>query len=663
MPIIEPIVTAPTIRRIAAFDLEWIPAEEFCPNYEADVKKVRACSLTADHPGDCKFVEYSPHSAPLKLRLGGFFDGTEYVVFEKIENLIDHMLQDKYAGYWIYAHAGGLADIHFVFECLLDRIRRRKMDYQIKSSFSGSSAIIVTVKVGKKRWFFIDSYWLLRDKLESIGKHLGMNKLAAEERKTAKERRKFYAEAPLSVLMPYLEQDCRILYEAITKFEEYVLSIGGELKMTIASTGMTLFRRAFQKSVIPTGDWINSIARRAYFASRVEVVSRNATDFKLYDINSSFPYSMTFPQPCECVAMSTEIPDDENEIFISDVLIHVPEMHLPPVPYRHEGRVFFPTGTWRTYLSSVDIYLAMKYGCKILKVYNTYHFNTFNDLKEYAETIYAKRASSLSSYEKLVLKYLLNSLYGKFAEGDEKQTMLINPEVLDRINMKMMQPGVFQETNRVTVPHVHVAVSMHITAIARRTLYEFAAMCYQQGRPFYYCDTDSLATPADLPIDDTKLGSLKLEKSMKWAEFILPKIYRGEGLELQKNGTWKDVRLEKAKGFSLGTKEESWNRLESIIKGEPIGIQRMIRVKESLSRLTADGDPVTHPVEVRLFKRLAYERLTKRRHYPDGETRPWKIDELVTGNVVNEHFTDDELLSYLRASGADPREVINGDSP
>ena len=42
---------------------------------------------------------------------------------------------------------------------------------------------------------------------------------------------------------------------------------------------------------------------------------------------------------------------------------------------------------------------------------------------------------------------------------------------------------------------------------------------------------------------------------------------------------------------------------------------------------------MTDPVEVRLFKKLAYESLTKRHHYPDGETRPWNINEVVSGNV------------------------------
>lgn len=566
-----------------------------------------------------------------------------------MDGLLDHILQAKYAGHWIYAHAGGLADVHFVFDNLLDRIRNKKSAYQITSSFSGSSAIITTIKLGRLKWFFIDSYWLLRDKLASIGKHLGMLKLGEEKRKTSKEARDFYANAPLSELLPYLRQDCEILYEAIVKFEEYVLSIGGELKMTIASTGMTLFRRAFLKRVITTGDWVNGLARKAYFASRVEVINRHATGFKTYDINSSFPYAMTFPQPADCIGMSMDIPDDETSLFIADLTIEVPNMHLPPVPYRHENRVFFPVGTWRTHLSSVDVYLALKHGCKIIKLHSVHHFEPCDDLKDYANVIYTKRSGSDSSYEKLVLKYLLNSLYGKFAEGDEKQQLLINPAKIDREKMKMLQPGVWLDTHKAMVNHVHVPFSMHITAIARRTLYEFAMECYKQGKPSHYFDTDCLATSADLPTDEKTLGSLKLEKMFTWGEFVLPKIYRGEGFELMKNGTWEPVRTERAKGFSLGPKSESWDRLDDIISGKPIGVQRMIRVKESMRR----SGEITDPVEVRLFKKLAYESLTKRHHYPDGQTRPWDIKEVVSGELFKPRLDDDELREYLLNSVED----------
>ena len=73
---------------------------------------------------------------------------------------------------------------------------------------------------------------------------------------------------------------------------------------------------------------------------------------------------------------------------------------------------------------------------------------------------------------------------------------------------------------------------------------------------------------------------MKLEKRLDWAEFVAPKIYRGEGEELKDDGTWKDVKLAKAKGFSLGKFDDPLEALGKIIDGEQVGVQTMVRMRE-----------------------------------------------------------------------------------
>ena len=156
-------------------------------------------------------------------------------------------------------------------------------------------------------------------------------------------------------------------------------------------------------------------------------------------------------------------------------------------------------------------------------------------------------------------------------------------------------------------------------------------------------NTDSLWTKADLPVDDSKLGQLKLEKRIKWAEFLAPKIYRGEGFELQKDGQWKPTAFTKAKGFSLGrSRGEAWRRFDQIAGGDRIGIQRQVRLRE----LYRSGD--TSPIDILVIKALTFEMLSKRFHYPDGETRPWHIKELTSGDVYPKGFAfEDEILDRI----------------
>ena len=1091
MPVFNPITSDRKLRRFGVFDLEWVPGEALPPlvNTLLQIEGIRS-------PVRVPLPAVKRSTEALQLRLAGYYDQqaadidsdeTEsevevverYQHFTSVSELVNFLLVREHRGNWFFAHAGGLADMQFVLDDLLAEIKAQAAasagsersttvysvdgkkktteitngTWNIKASFSGSSAIIVHVSKGKNSWHFCDSYWLLRDKLANIGKAIGIRKGDSDEAKawmserfgrsitdfdTLKQSEKviFYAEVPQSILVDYNKTDCEILWKAIAQFEKEIVNLGGQLQQTIASTAMTLFRRSFFKRDIFTSERLNLVCQEAYFASRVEVLSRNATDFLMYDINSSFPFAMTFPLPGNLIEFRTTLPEDDSDecIYLANVTIEVPDMHLPPLPFRQENRVFFPVGRWRSWFTSTDIRLAVREGAIVHKVHEVYTFEPFYDFAEYAKKIYKLRADATSDFRRLILKYLLNSLYGKTAEGTMKQEMLINPTEIDRESMQMLQPGVWLVEKEAIIAHRHVPIAAVITSIARRTLYDLAKECYRQGCSLYYCDsirgdrtvvlkspqgeviidpveevwgrsdgsvlsyhggkeelslgsgwsalardssgsegwfplkrlirhktskgmflisskrgqvhvtedhslvveneevkpvafveknmqfdtvaaprlperdvvdlfdyvkdfsrvvkgspyhggsithyfqpdatgewlelvnyhktrpkikrfykkgssdfhhflrvlaafisegssslrgvttrtrdmfslcqnkkewlddlkvdlecitkgviltgpnwsdgsnvyylrsgasllpclfgtlggikgsaerklpsfiyelsdsdfkvffdvllegdgsvdnagrdvystisqrlaagvsftlsqrglqhsihyrpskkcytirqrpgdterkrwttlveesrfegyvydlevegahtfvdglgrvllhnTDSLATKADLPVNDKDLGALKLEKKMEWAEFVAPKIYRGEGFELQRDGTWKPKTLNKAKGFSLGVGQQAFDKLDKIIAGDRIGVQRMTRIRE-LYRTMVGGQYTTAPFEMLVIKALTFEMLTKRFHYPDGETRPWSIKELMSGDIYPKGF-------------------------
>ena len=694
MPVFNPIRSERKLRRFGVLDLEWVPGETLpeLVNTEVRIDGIRK-KLRIPLP------VFKRMTGPLQLRLAGYYDQVpaaaegddepemqeRYRHLSTIRELVDYLLVREMRGNWFFAHAGGLADMQFVLDDILGQIKSQVGEqaavtrsrttwgpngekrseeieaaagrcWKIKASFSGSSAIIVTVSSGKNAWHFCDSYWLLRDKLANIGKAIGIKKGDSPEAKkwmserfgreiddfdtlSQKEKTIFYREVPLDILTGYNKIDCEILWKAVAQFEDEIVSLGGQLQQTIASTAMSLFRRAFLGRDIFTSETLNGICMESYFASRVEVLSRNAHDFKIYDINSSFPYAMTFPLPGNLIEFRTTLPDDDRDecIYLADVTIEIPQMHFPPLPYRKDNRVFFPVGRWRAWFTSTDIRLALREGAILHDVHQVYVFEPFFDFGEYASKIYKLRSDATTDFRRLVLKYLLNSLYGKCAESIHKQEMLVNPDEIDRATMQMLQPGVWLAEKEAKIAHRHVIVAAVITAIARRTLYDYGKECFNQSKPLYYCDTDSCATRAELPVDDKRLGALKLEKKMGWAEFVAPKIYRGEGFELLRDGTWKDKRLTKAKGFSLGGGQTAWDKLDKIISGDRIGVQRMTRMRE-LYRTMINGQHATAPFELLVIKALTFEMLSKRFHYPDGETRPWTVDELRSGDRVPKGF-------------------------
>lgn len=569
----------------------------------------------------------------LEIRLIGVYDGYRYRAYRDIETFLDCELTSANQGKWFYAHAGGLADIQFIFEKFC-----RDKDYQVEASFSGSSAIIVHVRRGHKVWHFVDSYWTFRDKLKNIARFIGMEKGNSEEAddpdeqgiseeefiRRVEKKREWFRSVSIDLLRSYNEMDCIILWKALHQFQCSILEMGGQLQMTIASTSMHLFRRKYLHRNVETSKNVNSVARNAYFASRVEVFQTAVKDALYYDINSSFPFSMTTPCPGNFLGVTRgKFPKNPKRLYISDVEVEVPDIHCSTLPMRFKGRVFFPTGKWRGWFNNIDIDLLERLGGRIHKIHETYVFDSFDDLAMYSTDIYEKKKNARDDFEKIVYKYLLNNLYGKFAECEIKQKLIIDPDCTS--NKYMIMPGVWLEETKVDLPHVHVPISAHITSMSRRILYEFMAATEE----FHYCDTDGFSTTGTL-VTGKELGDLKLEKIIDNGYFIMPKLYMIDGLCIGGKDEWKDMEYVKAKGFSRITAE----RFMRLLEGDSISYERMSRLRENIRRGTAK------PTESTILKRIRIKNLhdtgfnparhviPKRFTYPDGHTRPWHVQEL-----------------------------------
>lgn len=592
---LDPIDKSPVLRRFLAYDLEWIPGEEL---YER----------TPDG-----YTVNARRTAPLQHRMTGVFDGQRYRRYRDVSDFLNGELTRENRGAWFYAHAGGLADMGFVLEKIIDKIGENDA-YTCRASFSGSSAIIVKVSRGHNSWFFIDSYWLLRDKLANIAKSLGMEKANEGERKTKAQAREFYAHAPDATLGAYNAVDCEILWKAVDRFEQTLLDMGGQLQMTIASCALELFRRKYLHSPIQTSASVNIRAMEAYFSSRVEPYERECGRAFKWDVNSSFPYAMTFPMPGQAHGAGRRMPEGgRGELYMADVDLEVPESYLPPLPRRCQGRVFFPTGRWGGWYTSTDIELLQREGGKVNKVREVVRFDPRDDLAQYAEDLYQRRKTETDPFVRLVYKYLLNSLYGKFGESEYKQQVWINPDVIDDVGdpengvepMRCMMPGVWAQDIKVPVKHAHVPISAFTVARARLTLYDGLSQCQR----IYYTDTDSNVTTARLT-NSNELGGWKLEDEISSGYFAAPKVYSYTTLDGETHY--------RAKGFS----DMDAAKFDLLVSGQKIPYQRMARLKELY------GGATTAPVEVLVEKALRGLALPKRCMYPDGKTRPWRVDEL-----------------------------------
>lgn len=600
----SPITSSRERAKLAVYDLEWLPGE-------------------------------------MRLRLIGAMDGRGYRSFLSVNTFLDWALSPANSGTRFYAHAGGLADINFILGTLISR------GYDCEAISSGSSIIFLSVRKGRHRWFFCDSYWTLRAPLAMIAKSLGLEKGSCE------------FDAPLDELEAYNKLDCEILFKALLRLENELWELGGSLRVTLASCAMDLFRRAYMSETIDVPKNVNDDLRAGYHGGRVEVYQEIVSEKGYYyDINSSYPYAMTYVLPGSFLGTSRRITP------VSWVHARVRTTgYCPALPYRADA-LYFPTGEFSGWFYAHELDQS---GVEILSVDKVFGFRPNLDMAQYSEDIYTRRKHTDDEFRRLIYKLLLNSLYGKTGERRDKTKTVINPSAAWLHDAKkrnhaaesageskpvtMLLPGVFQSLEPVDIPHEHVALCGAVTAIARRNLREYMLSDNQKDPTIYYCDTDGFGTDRSDIQCSGDLGALKLEKTFDYAEFAGPKLYMIDSLVRAKGFPLKaiaeQIMYEPLRDFSEGVDageyidpsvvlEEAGGKHFSesptlrreifarIVSGDPLRFRKMSRVG---GQLRAGNIPEALESEgVKRFRRIARP---KRRPTHDGNSVAWSVDELV----------------------------------
>jgi hypothetical protein len=491
-------------RKISTIDGEWVPPSQY-RKYGKGKRKL---------------------SEPIVTRMFGLFDGYAYTRFNTIEELLKHELVPENSGRWYFSHGGGNADHLFFLTSLIKGLEPfgSKDTWRIRPIPVGGKLLMIDISQGnyyqvtdkeglpvfiepgvpleawhsRYSWTFIDSIRIYQSSLAEIGRTIGLEK--AKDQKTVAylqrefvdkglekttdlehysqaNKRKFYADVPLDVLQEYNEQDCRILWEALDRYQITVLELGGQMGRTGASSALDVWRRAYLSRDIHVNRTANDVVEygNAYVASRVEPfrlrfdAGRTRKRIYRYDVNSSFPASALRPMPAElhkydagpidpkdfCDQFGLGEEDRKtNPVVLAHVSIEVPAVDergrplkyaaVPPLPIR-TGRwnsdktfvgenIYFPTGAWQCFLLTPDIELLLQYGGKITAVHRTWTFYPFDDLREFYLDVYRLRNKARKDGDRArqqALKLLLNSLYGKYAESEVKVEFRVNPTHAD----------------------------------------------------------------------------------------------------------------------------------------------------------------------------------------------------------------------------------------
>jgi hypothetical protein len=228
-------------------------------------------------------------------------------------------------------------------------------------------------------------------------------------------------------------------------------------------------------------------------------------------------------------------PRFEKAKGMAEVTIKLPtDITCAPLPYRTANdELWYPVGVLRGVWTYDEIRTAEAMGGQILKVHKATGCNVLvRPFNQFVETLYDKRKASISESERLFLKVLMNSLYGKVASRNQVT------RTVSRYNLMQTERGRkrLEEVKWINYhrglldyftpqqAYVNVIWGSMITAYARLLLLKH--MRKVPANKLIYCDTDSIYCVDHLMDDSKELGEMKLERTAGIMEVIQPKAYR-----------------------------------------------------------------------------------------------------------------------------------------
>ncbi len=423
---------------------------------------------------------------------------------------------------YIYAH-----NAEFDFTILFDNIIKFLDN---ASLFVGSTYI--QSKYNDK--IFANSLPILKSSVKQLGKNLGIEKLELDNKFIEGDKKIIVTEKDIE----YCYRDCEIVFI----FLEKVFGHTKKQKPTIASCAMEIFKKEFLVRPLNRNP-LNETFRNSYYGGRVECFRFGEIKniFK-YDINSLYPYvctNMYFPDfnklkegknKNKDYFQKTVLQNYEGSVFVT---VEHKNSFVGCLPFVRNKEIIFPVGIFSGWYNFNELRYAISTG--LVKILNVKEYVyapkiIFTELKEYMLHFYKSKETSEGA-EKLIFKFLLNGLTGKFAQKQYGQKIyfehfkdaIIYERQLDKKYFKTVWHHFSQEREDVFLEIFSEykkdkkatwnlpTVSSYITSQARIVMLPFF-LHYQKN--LCYTDTDSLVLTRPLDkkyINENMLGFFKKE--------------------------------------------------------------------------------------------------------------------------------------------------------
>lgn len=296
----------------------------------------------------------------------------------------------------------------------------------------------------------------------------------------------------------YLELDVVSLYQVCKSFERY-LEIDF-FPLTTASLAMYLYRRKFQEyNLFKPRPVVDEFISKAYAGGRVECFRPGLHEtVRTYDVNSLYPSVMRNAKfPVGTPVVATSFHDDKVGVY--HVRFVQDNREIPPLLWEKNsfnGLEFVYSG--EGYFFDAELRFALENGVKVEIIKGYIWIRSVYLFREFVDHYYKLRMANKDNALYYITKILMNSLYGKFGQKENKSVLRrlgaedLKKLVVDKATtVKPYDPehGLWEVTEHRPVSHRIVNIAAQVTAMGRTVLNREVM---KHPGTVVYCDTDSI---------------------------------------------------------------------------------------------------------------------------------------------------------------------------
>lgn len=450
----------------------------------------------------------------------------------------------------------------------------------------------------------VDSYNYFHESLDDIGKWIGLKKLRDD-----------YASCPEDERSAYCRRDVDIVEKAMSKLmllhREHDW---GVWKYTLSGMSWQCFRHRFldTKILVHCDDEALAMERRAYYGGPATVYQQESFFEPIYhvDVNSLYPYVMYENQfPVRLYKQEKDIGDGRLRDILGNfgTVAHVAlETDTYPYPIYHQNRVRYANGRFLTYLAGPELAFAERMG-HIRKIVGICLYELQRPFKRFVNELHSDRLAAKINGDDItakMLKILMNSLYGKFAQRSIKwkdDKRIIPPCAWGHFFEGDVDKEV-PKTCRALGWHTQVKqkleegaescpiISAYVTSYGR--LFMWNAVAIAGPANVLYSDCDSLHVnevgyrklEKSGLVDQNMLGRFKLVATYSAVRYYGPKRYEADDMVVM-SGRKRNARTTSARKWVQDEIEE----VQSVIERGPTGTILYKTVEKSLCEPSFDG--------------------------------------------------------------------------